>query len=90
MNFASLEQVETVFKLLNIRRVSDIPFEELSFDAVYVSALGTIGKLIYTYPKVGLDDDNSIEIHWDNGNKSRNFHYMFDKVLCIPTAKVLL
>lgn len=67
-------------------KLSEVPFSQIKIGDRCVSAIGNHGsvfKLIAFDEKGTLDDDNSIEILWDHGGKSRLFHFWGDSIIAI-------
>jgi len=64
--------------------LSELPFEEIKPGLKVISALNTPGHVVSThskYQKEYIDEDNTINIVWDNGQESLDiWHFWCDKI----------
>lgn len=64
------------------RKVSDIPFSELKVGMEVLGANNISGKITALIPiqQAYRQEDNDVEIQWDNGNKTCIWHFWCSKI----------
>lgn len=74
--------IETVSKYSGLP-LSEVPYADIFVGMEVISAVDTPGKVISQLDvekSEDPEDDNWIEISWNNGKTSYDNHYLFDKV----------
>jgi hypothetical protein len=65
------------------KKLSDVPYEEISIGMEVISARNVLGQVILKIDKESIDlhgDDNWVQVKWSNNNESVRPHFDFNKV----------
>lgn len=62
------------------KKLSQVPFLDIYVGLKIISARGTPGLVSGTTSPGYKDEDNDIQIIWDNGKISGGWHFQMDKV----------
>jgi len=65
------------------RKLSEVPYDEISLGMEVISAINTPGKVVEKLDvekTIDPEIDNWIKVEWENGKSSYDCHYNFSKV----------